>query len=220
MAGGVLTGDGKAAVGPGIADGLERRQQDRVGDGLERARRQHPVEDRLERGRVEGDRGVDEGLEELATAGVARRGPLRWDRRIGRGSGGSRRSAAVEDGCRGDARRPALVHEAAHRFQPLQCAVVVEAIPARRPGRGDDAVAPLPGSKQRNRDARARGGLLDRVHGSSSIHAIRHLTRCVREAKVSTEPRQPRTRCGDRVRANRFQGALSCAISSPSSSSS
>ena len=53
----------------------------------------------------------------------------------------------------GRARGPAGVDEPAHRPDPLERGVVVEAIARGSPRRRDDPVAPLPGTEEGNGDA-------------------------------------------------------------------
>ena len=66
--------------------------------------------------------------------------------------------------------------EVAHRDEPLDRLVVIQAVAARGPRGIDDAVAPFPRPDGRDRQPGADRRLLDCVHGLSTLARTKRLT--------------------------------------------
>ena len=156
---------------PGLTERHESGHQEAVGDGLERAQREHRIERPLDSHSVKASRGGDEPLD--VVVGRNRLARVHTRRVLGR------RDPVLEHGGGRVAGRPTLVDEAPHRPQAGQGRLVVEPIAGCSPRRLDDLVSPLPRAQQRNGHARSGRGLFDGVHGSYRIHAVQGLTSTV-----------------------------------------
>ena len=209
MAREVFGRDVDSAAGPGVAKGHDGGQEVVVGHPFERATREHFVEQNLDRVTVEVRSRRDEGLAQVERVVRER---TRWPGlgALGSGHGDRGGCGSGQDRLGRCARRPARIHEAAHRAETLDCSVVIEAVARRGPGRGHDPVATLPRAEDRYGGAGSSGGLFDGVHGLYRIQPCQLLTTPIRGGKVSTDPRQPAVRCRDA--GCRQQGALTCGI--------
>ena len=176
----MLHGDVDGPAGPVLADGAQRRVDDVGRGGLEPLGGEGLVEDPFDRGDVHPSRRVPEGVDRRRggsidlRAGCDRDVDARLPGAIGELGDGI--AAGADLVCRLPRPDPLDLHELAHRQQPVDRRVVIQAIAARGPRGIDDGVAPLPGPDRGDRQPAADGRLLDRVHGLSTLALLIHLT--------------------------------------------